>query len=49
MKYKNTKTGAIINSPCVIKGKNWIEVEEVDTKSVKKTSNKKNDKQESER
>ena len=26
MKYKNTKTGAIIDSPFKIVGKNWIEV-----------------------
>lgn len=32
MKYKNTKTGAIIDSPCVIKGDNWIEIK----KEVKK-------------
>ena len=28
MKYKNTKTGAIINSPSKIAGANWIEVKE---------------------
>ena len=28
MKYKNTKTGAVIDSPCVIKGNNWIEIKE---------------------
>ena len=26
MKYKNTKTGAVIDSPFVIKGDNWEEV-----------------------
>lgn len=26
MKYKNTKTGAIIDSPFKILGKNWVEV-----------------------
>lgn len=28
MKYKNTKTGAIIDSPCKISGGDWIEVKE---------------------
>ena len=26
MRYKNTKTGAVIDSPFVIKGKNWEEI-----------------------
>ena len=26
MKYKNTKTGAVIDSPFVIKGDNWEEI-----------------------
>lgn len=26
MKYKNTKTGAIIDSPCIISGGDWIEL-----------------------
>ena len=34
MKYKNTKTGAIIDSPCIISGGDWIkcaeEVKEVE-------------------
>jgi hypothetical protein len=25
MKYLNTKTGAIIDSPCIIKGGDWVE------------------------
>lgn len=29
MRYKNTKTGAIIDSPFKILGKNWVEVEKV--------------------
>ena len=33
MRYKNTETGAVIDSPFVIKGKNW---EEVKTKSKPK-------------
>lgn len=28
MKYKNTKTGAIIDSPCKISGGDWIEIKE---------------------
>ena len=28
MLYKNTKTGAIIDTPCKVKGGNWIEVVE---------------------
>lgn len=24
MKYRNTKTGAVIDSPCVISGGDWI-------------------------
>ena len=28
MRYKNTKTGAIIDSPCRISGGDWIEVKE---------------------
>lgn len=39
MRYKNIKTGAIIDSPCVIKGENWIEeikneVEEVQEEAI---------------
>ena len=37
MRYKNTKTGAIIDSPCLIKGKNWIEEKEEVKKQVKET------------
>lgn len=29
MKYKNTKTGAVIDSPCSISGKNWEPLQEV--------------------
>lgn len=28
MRYKNTKTGAIFDSPCVISGGNWKEITE---------------------
>lgn len=32
MKYKNTRTGAVIDSPCKIAGSNWVELrEEIDT------------------
>jgi arginyl-tRNA synthetase len=34
MRYKNTKTGAIIDSSCVIKGGDWIEAKE-EVKEVK--------------
>jgi len=36
MRYKNTKTGAVIDSPCSIKGKNWIEEKEEVKEEVKK-------------
>lgn len=38
MKYRNTKTGAIIDSPCVIKGNDWIEIKEEVKKPVKATT-----------
>lgn len=37
MKYKNTKTGAIIDSPCKIYGGDWIEVEPPDEIKVVET------------
>lgn len=37
MKYKNTKTGAIIDSPFKILGKNWVEVEKDEKEGVQKT------------
>jgi len=40
MKYKNTKTGAVIDSPCVIKGDNWIEEKE-EVKKIKATTKSK--------
>ena len=36
MKYKNTKTGAIIDSPFKIIGKNWVEVEKDEKEGVQK-------------
>lgn len=30
MIYKNTKTGAIVDSSCVISGENWIKVDDID-------------------
>ena len=36
MKYKNTKTGAIIDSPFKILGKNWVEVEKDEKEGVQK-------------
>ena len=26
MIYRNTKTGAIIDSPCIVRGGDWVEV-----------------------
>lgn len=40
MRYKNTKTGAVIDSPCFIKGKNWIEEKEEVKKPIKATKSK---------
>ncbi len=37
MEYRNTKTGAIITSPCKIKGGDWVEVEKP-SKPAKKSS-----------
>lgn len=34
MKYKNTKTGAIIDSPCIISGGDWIEYKKEVVKEV---------------
>lgn len=36
MKYKNTKTGAIVDSPFKILGKNWVEVTD-EKEGVQKT------------
>ena len=36
MKYKNTKTGAIVNSPFKIVGKNWVEVDKNEKEGVQK-------------
>ena len=35
MKYKNTKTGAIIDSPFKILGKNWVEVTQKESEGLK--------------
>ena len=38
MKYKNTKTQAVIETACVIRGGDWVKVEEqpkTETKSTK--------------
>lgn len=39
MKYKNTKTGAIIDSPFKILGKNWVEVTD-EKEGIKKEQQK---------
>jgi len=36
LKYKNTKTGAIIDSPFKILGKNWVEVEKNEKEGLQK-------------
>lgn len=41
MRYKNIKTGAIIDSPCVIKGKNWTEEKKEVKKPVKSATKSK--------
>lgn len=43
MLYENTKTGAIINSPCTISGGDWVEVkpEKVTEEKPKKDTKKK--------
>lgn len=38
MKYINTKTGAIVDSPCIIEGENWEVLEEKENKIKKETS-----------
>ena len=38
MRYRNIKTGAVIDSPCVIKGEDWIEEKEEVKKPVKATA-----------
>lgn len=40
MLYKNTKTGAIIDSPCEIKGGNWEKLEEKKVETKPKTAKK---------
>ena len=41
MKYKNTKTGAVIDSPFVIKGDNWEEIKPKPKPKPKKKTVKK--------
>lgn len=38
MRYKNTKTGAIIDSSCRIVGKNWVKLTSKEREPVKKTN-----------
>lgn len=40
MKYKNTKTGAIIDSPFVILGENWEEYDKENTKTESDATDK---------
>ena len=41
MRYKNTKTGAVIDSPFVIKGDNWEEIKPKPKPKPKKKTVKK--------
>ena len=41
MKYKNTKTGAVIDSPFLIKGDNWEEIKPKPKPTPKKKTVKK--------
>ena len=41
MRYKNTKTGAVIDSPFVIKGDNWEEIKPKSKPRPKKKTVKK--------
>jgi len=38
MKYKNTKTGAVVDSPFKIVGENWLEVSENEKEGLQKTA-----------
>lgn len=38
VKYKNTRTGAIIDSPCKISGGNWIELKEEEEVQVEEVN-----------
>ena len=41
MKYRNTKTQAVIETACVIRGDNWVKVEEQPSTKTKKKAKKK--------
>lgn len=40
MKYRNQKTGAVVETACVIKGSHWEIVEEQPKETMKKTVTK---------
>lgn len=50
MKYKNTKTGFVFDSPCELKGEDWVKLspspvkeEKTEDKPVRTKRNKKDD------
>lgn len=36
MRYKNKETGVVINTPCVVRGGNWIPLDDVERKEHEK-------------
>ncbi|EHL13133.1 hypothetical protein HMPREF9629_00433 [Peptoanaerobacter stomatis] len=46
MRYRNTKTGAVIDSPCTISGGDWIVYDENEVIQDKQDENKKDDNEE---
>lgn len=46
MRYKNTKTGSVIDSPCTISGGDWVVYDENEVIQNKQDENKKDDNEE---
>lgn len=46
MRYRNTKTGAVIDSPCTISGGDWVVYDENEVIQDKQDENKKDDNEE---
>ncbi|MGP1411470.1 MAG: hypothetical protein ACTTKD_06515 [Peptoanaerobacter stomatis] len=46
MRYRNTKTGAVIDSPCTISGGDWVVYDENEIIQDKQDENKKDDNEE---
>lgn len=40
-RYRNIKTGAIVDSPCILSGENWEKVEDKKEKDKKEIKEKK--------